>query len=83
MRQHKAICAAGGFKVVGVWQAGGGWCDHTGVGGGRRYASTEIPGRKTVRSNFGFQQNNVSGCGTAVVLRFKKMEGRRGVGRGG
>lgn len=30
MRQHKAICAFGGLKVVGAWHDGGGWCDHTG-----------------------------------------------------
>ncbi len=30
MRQHKAICAVGGFKVVGVCRGRGGWCDRTG-----------------------------------------------------
>lgn len=58
-----------------MWEfaaAEGGRCDHIGSLNGRRYTSTEIPGRKTVRSNFEFEQSDVSRCSTVAILRVKK-----------
>ena len=76
MRQHKAICAVGGFKVVGSAVGGGGWCDRTGswMAGG---ADAKKPHQERQSDQILNFRKTASCCDRVAVLRLEEEKEKK------